>query len=135
MSLDGRTAIVTGGGRGIGRAVARALARAGAAVAVTARTRTEVDAVAAEIGSLGGHAFATTADVARVEDVRALFRNVRETLGPVDILVNAAGISPSAPFAKTDDNTWHAIIETNLSGVFYTTREALPEMTARGFGR
>jgi len=135
MSLDGRRALVTGGGRGIGRAVARALARAGATVAVAARTRAEVEAVAAEITAEGGRALATTADVAKVEDVRALFRVVRETLGPVDILVNAAGISPSAPFVKTDDATWHAIIETNLSGVFYTTREALPDMTSRGFGR
>jgi len=135
MSLDGRRALVTGGGRGIGRAVARALARAGATVAVAARTRAEVDAVAAEISAEGGRALAATADVAKAEDVRALFRLVRETLGPVDVLVNAAGISPSAPLVKTDDTTWHAVIETNLSGVFYTTREALPEMTSRGFGR
>jgi 3-hydroxybutyrate dehydrogenase len=135
MSLDGRRALVTGGGRGIGRAVARALAGAGVAVAVAARTRADVEAVAAEIEKSGGHAFAATADVARVEDVRDLFRAVREALGPVDILVSAAGISPTAPLAKTDDATWHATIETNLSGVFYATREALPEMTSRGFGR
>jgi 3-hydroxybutyrate dehydrogenase len=135
MSLDGRRALVTGGGRGIGRAVARALAGAGAAVALAARTRADLEAVAAEIEKGGGRAFAAAADVARVDDVRGLFHAVREALGPVDILVNAAGISPTAPLVKTDDATWHAIIETNLSGVFYATREALPEMTSRGFGR
>ena len=135
MSLDGRRALVTGGGRGIGRAVALRLARAGALVALAARTRAEVDAVAGEIRAGGGRAVATSADVARVEEVRSLFLTAREAMGGVDILVNGAGIAPSAPLVKTSDETWHAVIETNLSGVFYTTREALPEMMSRGFGR
>jgi len=135
MRLDGRRAIVTGGGRGIGRATALALARAGAAVAVAARTPADVDRVAAEARTLGVRAHALAADVSRVEDVKAMFRGAREALGGVDILVNAAGIAPSAPLAKTTDEAWHSVIETNLSGCFYCLREALPEMAERGWGR
>jgi 3-hydroxybutyrate dehydrogenase len=135
MSLDGRRALVTGGGRGIGRAVALRLARAGAFVAVAARTRAEVDAVVEEIRAGGGRSVAASANVGKADEVRALFQNAREAMGGIDILVNGAGVASSGPLVKTDDETWHAAIETNLSGVFYTTREALPEMTSRGFGR
>jgi len=135
MTLDGRRAIVTGGGRGIGRAIARGLARAGVFVTLAARTRAEVDAAADEIRTGGGRSFASLADVGKADDVTALFRSAREAMGGVDLLVNAAGIAYSGPLVKTADETWHAVIETNLSGVFYTTREALPEMTGRGFGR
>jgi 3-hydroxybutyrate dehydrogenase len=135
MALDGRCALVTGGGRGIGRGVVLALARAGVSVAAVARTRTEVDAVAAQVAKAGGRAYATTADVASVEDVREAFRQTKAALGVIDILVNAAGVAPSAPLVRTSDEQWRAAIETNLSGVFYATREALPDMMARGFGR
>jgi 3-hydroxybutyrate dehydrogenase len=133
--LTGRHALVTGGGRGIGRATALALAREGADVAVSARTRKEVDAVAEELRSLRVRAAAVTADVGKVEDVQAMFRSAREALGGLDIVVNGAGIAPSAPLVKTSDETWRQVLETNLSGVFYCLREALPEMTARGWGR
>jgi 3-hydroxybutyrate dehydrogenase len=128
-------AVVTGGGRGIGRAVALDLARAGAAVAVAARTEADVEAVAAEVRGLGGRAAAVRADVSRAEDVRALFARARAELGPVDILVSGAGIAPSSTLVKTTDETWHQVLETNLSGPFYCLREALPEMVARGWGR
>jgi 3-hydroxybutyrate dehydrogenase len=133
--LQNRVAVVTGGGRGIGRAVALDLARAGAAVAVAARTQADVDAVAAEVRGLGGRAAAVRADVSRVEDVRALFAQARAELGPVDILVSGAGIAPSSTLVKTTDETWHQVLETNLSGPFYCLREALPDMAARGWGR
>jgi 3-hydroxybutyrate dehydrogenase len=115
--LRGRRALVTGGGRGIGRAVALDLARAGAAVAVAARTRADVDAVA------------------RPESVREMFAEARKALGAVDILVSGAGIAPTAPLARTPDALWRDVLETNLSGVFYCLREALPEMSGRGWGR
>jgi len=133
--LDGRRALVTGGGRGIGRAVALDLGRAGAAVAVAARTRADVEAVAAEVRSAGGVAAAVSADVTRPESVREMFAAARQALGGVDILVSGAGIAPTAPLAKTPDALWRDVLETNLSGVFYCLREALPEMTARGWGR
>ena len=135
MALRGRRALVTGGGLGIGKATALALARAGADVAVAARTRAEVDQVAEEARTLGVRAVALTADVGKGEDVKALFRSARETLGGIDILVNGAGIAPTAPFAKTPDDLWHSVLAVNLSGVFFATREALPEMAERGWGR
>ena len=135
LALSGRRALVTGGGRGIGRAVALDLGRAGAAVAVAARTRAEVEKVAAEIGAAGGRAAALTIDVADPESVRAAFAQAREALGGIDILVSGAGVAPTAPLARTSDAVWRQVLETNLSGVFYCLREALPEMTARGWGR
>jgi 3-hydroxybutyrate dehydrogenase len=135
MSLRGRRALVTGGGRGIGRATALALARAGAEVAVAARTRAEVDRVAEEVRGLGVRALALTADMGRCDDVRALFKDAEGALGGVDILVNAAGIARTAPLAKTSDELWQSVLAVNLSGVFYATREALPGMVERGYGR
>jgi NAD(P)-dependent dehydrogenase (short-subunit alcohol dehydrogenase family) len=135
MNLKGRRALVTGGGRGIGKRVALDLAAAGADVVVSARSRDEVDAVAAEARQAGVSAVAVTADVARSEDVRALFQEARRALGPIDILVSGAGVAPSALAAKTTDEIWRSAIDTNLSGAFYCLREALPEMAARGWGR
>jgi NAD(P)-dependent dehydrogenase (short-subunit alcohol dehydrogenase family) len=133
--LRGRRALVTGAGRGIGRVVALDLARAGADVALASRTRSEVEAVAEDARGLGVRALALTADVSRSEDVRALVLDARAGLGPIDVLVNGAGIAPSALVAKTSDELWHQTIETNLSGAFYGMREALPEMMERGWGR
>jgi 3-hydroxybutyrate dehydrogenase len=130
--LAGRTALVTGGGRGIGRAIALDLAAAGAHVALAARTRAEIDAVAREAG---GKAVALQVDVADPASVRALFKDARAALGDIDILVNGAGVAPSAPLVKTTDEQWRQAIDVNLSGAFYCLREALPSMTARGWGR
>src|SRR5262245_6418011 len=135
MELAGRHALVTGGGRGIGRATALALAKAGANVTLSARTRKEIEAVADEVRGLGVDALAVPADVGKPEDVKALFASARNSLGPVDILVNGAGIAPSAPLPRTTDEMWSQVIAVNLSGVFYGMREALPEMAARGWGR
>ncbi len=126
---------MTGGGRGIGRAVALELARSGIDVAVSSRTQTEIDAVAREIRALGRRAAAIAADVSRPEAVAALFASARQALGRVDILVNGAGIAPSALTWRTDDATWRAAIDTNLSGAFYAMREALPGMLEAGWGR
>lgn len=133
--LSGRRALVTGGGRGIGRAVVLDLARAGASVAVAARTRAEVEAVASGILAAGGRAVAVEMDVTDPARVRAAFASAREALGGIDILVSGAGIAPTAPIARTSDAVWRQILETNLSGTFYCLREALPEMTERGWGR
>src|SRR6187549_1385600 len=78
---------------------------------------------------------AATVDVADPESVRALFRDVRGKLGAIDILVNGAGVAPSAPLAKTTDAQWRQAIDVNLSGSFHCLREALPAMAAAGWGR
>jgi NAD(P)-dependent dehydrogenase (short-subunit alcohol dehydrogenase family) len=135
MKLQGRRALVTGGGRGIGREVALALAREGADVGVVARTLAEVEAVATEVRGLGRKASAAAMDVASSESVRSAYRAVREALGAPDILVSAAGIAPSALLVRTTDEVWHQALETNLSGVFYAMREALPAMIEGGWGR
>jgi 3-hydroxybutyrate dehydrogenase len=133
--LAGRTALVTGAGRGIGRAIALDLAAAGASVVLAARTRGEIDTVAREAGGSGVKAVALPADVADPAAVRALFKDARAALGDIDILVNGAGVAPSAPLVKTTDEQWRQAIDVNLSGAFYCLREALPSMTARGWGR
>jgi 3-hydroxybutyrate dehydrogenase len=133
--LRGRTAVITGGGRGIGKAIALDLARAGVRVAVAARSRDEIQAVAAQAKSLGVEAVPIPADVANADSVRDLFRQARAMLGPIDILVNGAGIAASALLDRTSDDLWRSILETNLSGTFYGLREALPEMAKRGWGR
>ncbi len=135
MGRVGRRALVTGGGRGIGRAVARELSRAGVCVAVAARSRPEVDAVAAELCAAGARAVGFTADVSKAEAVAGLVRAAGEALGGLEILVNAAGVAPSAPLVKTSDDEWRAALETNLSGPFYAMRAALPAMLEAGWGR
>src|SRR5437667_5230763 len=131
MTGDRRRALVTGAGRGIGRAVALRLAGPGVHLALASRTRSEVEAVADEVRSGGGTAAAFVADVARPDSVLALFRDA----GPVDILVNGAGVAPSAPLVKTSDELWRSALETNLSGTFFCLRAALPGMMERGWGR
>jgi 3-hydroxybutyrate dehydrogenase len=135
MSLAGRRALVTGGGRGIGRAVALRLARGGATVAVASRTRGDVDAVSEEIRALGGSSLPLVVDVSRSEDVEGMFRAARTAMGGVDILVSGAGVALSVPVSRTSDDVWRSMIETNLSGAFYCLREALPEMVEAGWGR
>lgn len=130
--LTGKTALVTGGGRGIGRAIALAFAREGARVAVAARTAEQVEQVAAAIGN---EAIALVCDVADPESVARMFSEMRERLGSADILVNNAGVAESATVVNTTDELWHRLISINLSGTFYCTRAALPAMLERGWGR
>lgn len=130
--LEGRTALITGGGRGIGRATAEQLANAGARVIVTARTAGEIDAVAAAIRERDGQAEAIPSDVAEAKSVQRLF----DLAGPVDIVVNNAGIiGPIAPLAAADPAEWQQNIAINLNGVFLCCRYALPGMLERGWGR
>jgi 3-oxoacyl-[acyl-carrier protein] reductase len=124
-SLDGKVALVTGASRGIGKAIARELGRAGADVVLSYHTgREEAEAVAAEIGGR-----AVGADVSDAASARALV----EEAGDVDILVNNAGVTRDGVLARLSDDDWRAVIETNLSSVFYTCRAAArPMMKRRG---
>ncbi|HXC68760.1 MAG TPA: 3-oxoacyl-ACP reductase FabG [Pyrinomonadaceae bacterium] len=130
--LSGKTALITGGGRGIGRAIALEFARNGARVAVAARTAEQVEEVAAEIG---GDAVALVCDVSDPESVARMFGRLRERGGEADILVNNAGIAESATLVNTSDELWHRHLAINLSGTFYCTRDALPAMLKQGWGR
>jgi NAD(P)-dependent dehydrogenase (short-subunit alcohol dehydrogenase family) len=130
-----RTALVTGGGRGIGRACVLGLARAGIAVAPAARTREETERVADEARALGARALAVTLDVGDAASVDRAVRAVTDALGPVDVLVNNAGIAQSAPFARTDPELWERHMRVNVTGPYLVTRAVLPGMLARGWGR
>ena len=130
--LNGKVALITGGGRGIGRAIALAFAREGAQIAVAARSAEQVEQVAAEIGN---GAIALVCDVSNSESVTQMFAQTRERLGEVDILVNNAGIAESATLVTTSDDLWSRHLAINLSGTFYCTRAALPAMLETRWGR
>jgi NAD(P)-dependent dehydrogenase (short-subunit alcohol dehydrogenase family) len=134
-SLSGKIAFVTGGGRGLGRACALELAERGAHVAVGARTRGEVDVVAKEIAAKGVRSFAVTLDVTSEDSVKAAVAEVEKQLGPIDILLNNAGIAPSAPFEKTDSELWHRVFAVNVDGTYFPMRACLGGMVKRGWGR
>ena len=135
FALDGRVALVTGAGRGIGRAVALALAEAGAAVACVARSRDQVDAVAAAIAEAGGRACARPLDVTRATSVEAAVQEVEAALGPIDVLVNNAGIVLEKPALETTDDEWESVLATNLTGMFRCARTVGPGMIRRGRGK
>jgi 3-oxoacyl-[acyl-carrier protein] reductase len=129
--LEDQVALVTGGSRGIGRGVAEALAKEGARVAITARTAAAVEKAAREIGH---GAIGLACDVRSQEQVTKAFEELDRRAGALDVLVNNAGIGIFAPVAEMSPDDWRAVIETNLNGVFYCTREAVPRMKARGGG-
>jgi 3-oxoacyl-[acyl-carrier protein] reductase len=130
--LDGQVALVTGGGRGIGANVARELTAAGMRVAVSARTREQVESVAGEIGGL-----AIVADVSRREDVEAMVEQVERELAPIDLLVANAGISISESDAgwEIEPERWWHVHEVNVLGVYLCCRAVIPGMLERGRGR
>jgi 3-hydroxybutyrate dehydrogenase len=137
MKLANRLAFITGGGRGIGRAIAMAFAREGADVIVVARTREEVERVAADVFErFGGKAVANECDVADSKSVAKAFARAKEKFGrEPDVLVNNAGIVETAPFIKTDEEMWQRHLAVNLTGTYYCTRSALPAMVAGKWGR
>jgi len=135
-SLAQQVAIVTGSGRGIGRAIALLFAREGAAVAVTARTRSEIDETAGMIAAEGGSAFALAADVTNPAELKRLVEETTTRFGPVDVLVNnAAHSSNAARLWEADPAEWWRCVEVNLRGPFLCIRAVLPSMLERGRGR
>jgi 3-oxoacyl-[acyl-carrier protein] reductase len=127
--LEGQVALVTGGGRGIGAWIARELADAGMRVAVSARTREQVEETAREIA---GHAI--VADVSRREDVERLVDEVERELGPIDLLVANAGIDRGRNW-DADPDDWWSTFEVNVLGVYLCCRAVIPGMIERGRGR
>ena len=153
MSLEGRTAIVTGAGRGIGREIALVFAEAGADIVAAARTASEIEATAADVEALGRQAIAVPTDVSRSSDADALVARALERFGKVDILVNNAGLlrrQAVVPFpdvtvkpprvstetvSRTSDDDWQGVLNTNLNGVFYCCRAVAPHMMERRRGK
>jgi 3-oxoacyl-[acyl-carrier protein] reductase len=134
--VKGRVALVTGGSRGIGRSVALALAREGAAVAINYRERDDdANAVAGAIRKSGGHAAIFRADVALGAAVQGMLRDVEERMGPIDVLVNNAGVATSRGLDDITEEDFDLTMLTNLKSVFLCTQAALPGMRARRWGR
>ncbi len=134
--LGGKVALVTGGGRGIGKAIALVLGEAGADVAVNYRARADAAAATAdEIRRLGRRAAVIQADVSVAAEVRSLIGNVEEDLGPVDILINNAGISEPCTIEELTEELFERTLTVNLKSAFLCTQAVLPGMRARGFGR
>lgn len=134
--LTGQVAIVTGGGRGLGQAYAIALAEAGVAVAVSARTATEIQDVQRTIEQRGGRALAVTADVTDPRAVAQLVTAAEQQLGPVDLLVNCAGVLRTiGPISQIDADEWWREVEINVRGPFLCSQAVLPGMIKRQRGR
>jgi 3-oxoacyl-[acyl-carrier protein] reductase len=134
--LVGKTALITGGGRGIGRACAEAFAAAGVRVAVASRTASQLRDVVRDIEAGQGIALAVPTDVTDYDQCTALTERVEAALGPVDILINnAGGWEGSAVLADCDPDEWAGTIQQNLISVFNVSRAVLPGMVERGRGR
>ena len=135
MNLNGKVAIVTGSTKGIGRAIAETLVREGLNVCVSARKADEVERAVRELSDVGeGKVTGAVCDVRDYDEVKALFEHTVSEFGGVDVLVNNAGIGIFGRVDETEPEDFRAVIETNLFGVFYCCREAIPQMKKRGGG-
>jgi NAD(P)-dependent dehydrogenase (short-subunit alcohol dehydrogenase family) len=132
-ALAGRVAIVTGGSRGIGFAIARALLSSGASVAISGRDEAALERARSALDA-ADRLLVVAADVRRLDDVRRLVGATVDRFGGLDVLVNNAGVGGFAEVASMTPETWHAVIDTNLTGVFYCCREAIPHLRRRGGG-
>lgn len=133
--FEGRTAFVTGASQGIGRACALVLAQAGAAVACAARNEEKLAQIVDEITGAGGKASAFRMDVANEDEVKAAMKGAIGHFGKIDILVNNAGITRDQLAMRMKRADWDAVIQTNLSGPFFCTQQAIPSMLKQRWGR
>jgi NAD(P)-dependent dehydrogenase (short-subunit alcohol dehydrogenase family) len=133
--LQDRVAIVTGASQGIGKAIAQAFAREGASVLIAARNRAALDAVASEIAGSGEAVLAVATDITVEAEVIDLFRTARDRHGRLDILVNNAGVTLNMPTDEIPLSGWQRVIDTNLTGAFLCSREALKIMKPQRSGR
>lgn len=135
MTLANKTAVITGASRGIGAATARHFAEHGANVVLIARSAGQIKAIADDITAAGGSALALTCDVANWNDVRLAFEKAEAHFGPIDILINNAGlIDPIARLGDSDPEGWNQVIDVNVKGVYHGLRAVLPGMEKRGAG-
>lgn len=134
QQLKGKTALITGAGKGIGRATAIALAKEGVHVGLMARTEADLQNVAEEVKQEGVNAFVATADIASNEQVTKAVEQLKGDLGSIDILINNAGISKFGGFLELDVEEWEQIIQVNLLGMYYVTRAVFPTMIEQKSG-
>jgi 3-oxoacyl-[acyl-carrier protein] reductase len=136
VSLTGKTALITGGSRGIGRAIALAFAANGCSVVVNyLRAKEEATAIVDAVQNSGGRALAVQADVSSEEEVSQLLNTITSELSPVDLLVNNAGINPRKPFSELTLSDWGQTIQTNLTSAFLVSQAVVPGMREKQWGR
>jgi NAD(P)-dependent dehydrogenase (short-subunit alcohol dehydrogenase family) len=135
MGIEGRTVFVTGGSMGIGRTLAEAFAQRGAAVAISARDLDRAERGAAAIRNHGGRVLAISADVRNKQEIEAGVARITEALGPIDVLVNNAGVAGAGPSETFAEDDWDRIVDTNLKGAFITSQAVGRGMLERGSGR
>jgi 3-oxoacyl-[acyl-carrier protein] reductase len=134
--FEGRTALVTGGGRNIGRAIALAFAERGARVGIIVNSnKSQGDHVASEIRAAGGQSHVAAGDVGNPEACEKMIKGLTDALGPIDYLVNNAARRPRQSFLDITVQDWNSVVSSNLSAIFYLSRLVLPSMVERRFGR
>jgi NAD(P)-dependent dehydrogenase (short-subunit alcohol dehydrogenase family) len=134
LRLDGRVALVTGGGRGLGLAMGLALAEAGADIALAARTRDELERAAELVAAKGRRTLVVPTNVGRVEEVRAMVQQTAEHFGRLDILINGAGVNFRRPLDTFTEEDWDQLMSINLKGAFFAAQEAARVMRQHGQG-
>ncbi|MEO8464841.1 MAG: SDR family oxidoreductase [Gammaproteobacteria bacterium] len=135
FSLAGRTALITGAGRGIGFALATALAQAGAGVVINGRSQPALEAAAIELRKHGGEVDIATFDVTDAAQVNAGIATIEASVAPIDILVNNAGLQRRASLENFSDADWRELMSTNVDSVYYVSKAVAPHMIARGRGK
>lgn len=134
QTLQGKTAIVTGAGKGIGKAIAIALAHEGVNVGVLARTEADLQAVVSAVGNLDVKTAYAAVDISSLQEVEQAVQKITNELGPADILINNAGIGKFATLLEMDPQEWKQIIDVNLMGLYYVTRTVLPQLIEKNRG-
>lgn len=132
--IEGKVALITGASRGIGLAIARTLGRLGARLSLCARDEKKLASAAAELQRQGASALAIPADVTRPSDISALIEKTERSLGPIEILVNNAGVGYFGPTHLADESDWDAVLDTNLKSVFLLSKAVAPGMIERRRG-
>jgi len=137
FSLKGKTAVVTGGGRGIGKSIAIGFAKAGAKVAITSRKIADLESTAAEIRAFGGEAYPIQAHLGKMEEIHKMVATAMEKLGGrIDILVNNAGASPAmASVLESDERLWETVMNVNMKGMYFTSQAVANIMKKQGGGK
>jgi 3-oxoacyl-[acyl-carrier protein] reductase len=134
QSLKGKKALITGGSRGIGRATALALAKHGVELGLIARSEASFDSIRKELTELGATFMTATADVSQETEVQQAVSKIEDELGGIDILINNAGVGARGSFMELSTDEWKKVLDTNVMGIVYATKAALPGMIEKNKG-